>query len=119
MIFLGYTINMPYIASNIINIKLIKKTITIFAVGLIAVVAFTVPAIKEKSMASSMLQQNIEALARAENGQYDFPDGYPYSSRCNVKLSSGWFSGKCDVEILICQGGGNGCNSKSCPVHSH
>ena len=61
---------------------------------------------------SSLLMQNVEALA--EKGEYDFPDGFPYTSTCNVAISK---RNRCKVEVITCQGGGSGCNTKKCPVH--
>lgn len=59
-----------------------------------------------------LLAQNVEALAK--DGEYEYPDGYPYTSTCNVSISK-WK--RCKVEIITCQGGGAGCNSKKCPAH--
>ena len=63
---------------------------------------------------SDLLLANAEALADPDEGSYEYPDGYPYTSTCNVQISK---RRKCKVELIICQGGGNGCNSKSCPTH--
>ena len=60
-----------------------------------------------------LLLANAEALADGE-GAYEYPDGYPYSSRCNVQISK---RRRCRVEVIICQGGGHGCNSKGCSTH--
>lgn len=69
---------------------------------------------KEELKLSELTLRNAEALARGESGNYEFPDGYPYTTRCNVQISR--FK-RCKVEIIVCQAGGNGCNSKDCPVH--
>lgn len=61
---------------------------------------------------NSLLLANVEALADGE--EYEYPNGYPYSSTCNVSIGKGR---RCKVEIITCQGGGSGCNSKKCPVH--
>ena len=55
---------------------------------------------------------NVEALAQGEG--YEYPDGYPYYTTCNVAISA---HRKCKVEVIVCQAGGNGCNSKKCPQH--
>ena len=60
---------------------------------------------------NDLLMQNVEALAK---GDYDFPDGYPYTSTCNVSISK---NKRCKVEVITCQGGGAGCNEKGCPSH--
>lgn len=61
---------------------------------------------------------NVEALADNE-GDFEYPTGHPYSTTCNVAIGKNFFGGttKCKVEVIICQGGGAGCNSKKCPVH--
>ena len=64
---------------------------------------------------SDLLLANAEALAGPDEGSYEYPDGYAYSSTCNVVISK-WR--RCKVEVITCQGGGNGCNSKDCPTHS-
>ena len=67
-----------------------------------------------KTSEGALLLSNVEALTRDEGGQYEYPDGYMYSSICGVQISKGK---KCKVEIITCQGGGSGCNSKRCPTH--
>lgn len=102
--------------------KMKKKLIGIIAVVVIIVVAgYNVYAIQNSHnnvQLSELILANIEGLAYAEGsgetGQYEYPDGYPYTSTCNVRISK-WR--KCKVELIICQGGGSGCNSKNCPVH--
>ena len=68
----------------------------------------------DKNDGMSLFSSNVEALASGEGGQYDYPDGYAYTTICGVQISKGK---KCKVEIITCQGGGNGCNTKSCPTH--
>jgi len=65
---------------------------------------------------SGIALANVEALASGEDGnkEYEYKDGYPYSSICGVQISK---HKKCKVEVITCQGGGNGCNSKKCPTH--
>lgn len=61
---------------------------------------------------------NAEALAEEEGGTFEFSNGYPYITKCNVVIGSNWLGNKyCKVEVIICQGGGSGCNSKKCPSH--
>lgn len=65
---------------------------------------------------SALMLANIDALATNENGDgnFEFPNGAPYETRCNVSLG-GWR--KCSVRIINCQGGGSGCNRQDCPTH--
>lgn len=82
-----------------------------------AVVAINVNlVIPKQNNLSSLVLANLEALGRNESGgnSYDYPDGRAYSSICNVEISK-WR--RCKVEIVLCQGGGTGCNEKDCPVH--
>ena len=96
--------------------KKMKKTF-IGALPCIATVAFAT-FVGKKTLESSayesnsLLMQNVETLAQNEGGVYEYPDGYP--SICNVLIGK---SKRCKVEVIICQGGGSGCNSKKCPVH--
>lgn len=60
-----------------------------------------------------ILEANVEALTSGE-GNYDYPDGYPYSVKCNVSLGG---LRKCQATVITCQGGGSGCNERPCPVH--
>lgn len=67
---------------------------------------------------SELALANVEALAQSEGGDYEFKDGYLYSTTCNVAIGSSFLGTKrCKVEVIVCQGGGSGCNSKKCPVH--
>lgn len=61
---------------------------------------------------------NIEALTNGE-GSYEYPDGFAYTTTCNVAIGTTWWGGTrtCEVEVITCQGGGVGCNSKKCPAH--
>jgi len=73
---------------------------------------------QQKHELSDLALANVEALAQNEGGNYEFKDGYPYSTTCNVAIGKGIFGIKrCKVEVIVCQGGGTGCNSKKCPVH--
>ena len=59
---------------------------------------------------------NVEALA--EGGEYEYPDGAPYSFTCGIATSEGfWGENKCARRVVTCQGGGRGCNSSKCPSH--
>lgn len=67
---------------------------------------------------SEVVLANVEALAGSEDGTYDYPDGYPLISKCGVLIEDGWlFDTVCEVTIISCQGGGNGCNEQKCPSH--
>lgn len=73
---------------------------------------------------SQLLLANIDALTSiedAESGgsQFEYPDGYPFTTTCNVAIGKNWWGGtdRCEVVVITCQGGGSGCNSKKCPVH--
>lgn len=100
-----------------------KKIMGLIAIVAIATVAgynvYVSQAAHNNVRLSALILANIEVLAYAEGGgetgQYEYPDGYPYTMTCNVRVSK-WK--KCKVEIITCQGGGSGCNSKKCPVHN-
>jgi hypothetical protein len=70
-----------------------------------------------------LLKMNLDVLAQNESGDsevgsaYEYPDGYAYTHECGVKISNNWFSPRCKVIVINCQGGGAGCNSSGCPVH--
>ncbi|MCM1140050.1 MAG: hypothetical protein NC453_15900 [Muribaculum sp.] len=84
---------------------------------------------------SDIVLTNLVALANSEdsngNGggsdsgsedggkQYEYPNAYPYTTKCNVAIGKTWYGriSRCQVEVITCQGGGSGCNSKKCPVH--
>lgn len=67
------------------------------------------------SESNDLLLASVEALTQnTGGGEYEFPDGYPYTSTCNVAIGK---RRRCKVEIITCQGGGSGCNRKKCPVH--
>ena len=102
-----------------------KKKIGLSALGgvLLAVTAFsayrTYDAYATLKQESNLLLENLEALAiENESGgsEYEYPDGYPYPVTCNVKTGPRRWN-RCKVEIITCQGGGSGCNSKDCPSH--
>lgn len=99
--------------------KVIKKVKVLVASVLFCAMGYTGYTAHEKmtmSEATKFMNANIEALTSNEpgGGGYEYPDGYPYTVKCGVKIST--FS-KCQVQIITCQGGGNGCNSKKCPTH--
>lgn len=94
------------------RIKVLVVSVLFCAMGYTGYTAYEKMAMSE---AEKFMQANVEALTLGEpGGGYEYPDGYAYSSKCNVKLGT-W--SHCRVEIITCQGGGNGCNSKKCPVH--
>lgn len=57
---------------------------------------------------------NIEALSEQESG-WEYSNGIE-SGRfsCGAKLPGG---GKCTFQVITCQGGGSGCNSRKCNLH--
>lgn len=64
---------------------------------------------------NNLLAENVEALSQeTETKDFEYPNGYPYRSICNVQIGK---NQRCKVEVITCQGGGSGCNSKKCPVH--
>ena len=59
---------------------------------------------------------NIEALSGVESGtSWEYSDGIQ-SARfsCGARLANG---GKCTFQVITCQGGGKGCNSRPCNLH--
>ena len=65
---------------------------------------------------NDLFEQNLNALARGESGKYEYPDGYPFTVTCNVSI--GDKNKKCKATVVLCQGGGNGCNGRPCPMHN-
>lgn len=63
---------------------------------------------------SELALANVEALAQNEGGNFEYPTGKPYVFACGVK--TGVFQ-HCQAMIVTCQGGGSGCNSRTCPMH--
>lgn len=71
--------------------------------------------------AEKFMKANVEALTNDESGEgagFEYPNAFPLTFKCNVKIGSGILGGKCSATIVTCQGGGNGCNSRKCPVHN-
>lgn len=95
------------------KIKFLVASVLFCAMGY---VGYTAHEKMTATEAEEFMKANIEALTSGEpgGGGFEYPTGFPYTSECKVK--NGTFS-KCRVEIITCQGGGNGCNSKKCPVH--
>jgi len=64
---------------------------------------------------------NDGPITNVETGgsKYEYPDGRPLSSKCNVYLDKDFLGIpiRCKVTVITCQGGGDGCNSKDCPKH--
>ncbi len=83
--------------------------LSIIAISSVATFKSLIPNIEQTS---ELLSENAEALTNGE--EFEYPTGYPFSSRCGVKISR-WQ--KCSVMVITCQGGGSGCNSKKCPTH--
>ena len=93
-----------------------KKTMKIAIVAVVAAVAGTVTyqnQTKEVVM-SELALANVEALAQNEGSNFEYPTGKPYVFACGVK--TGVFQ-HCQAMIVTCQGGGSGCNSRTCPMH--
>lgn len=94
------------------------KKVYLVCLALFAALMITVIMRNEVSKADSLfLQDNVEALTGFE-GEFEYPRGYPYITTCQVSVSS--FMGipvRCGNTIIVCQGGGSGCNSLSCPMH--
>ena len=68
----------------------------------------------DKTSEGALLLSNVEALPHLFARGFLPRQPYMYSSICGVQISKGK---KCKVEIITCQGGGSGCNSKRCPTH--
>lgn len=96
-----------------------KKTLkSALAMAVILIAGYGVYTSQPETELSELALANVEALAQSESGDYEFKDGYPYSTTCNVAIGTGfWGTKRCKVEVIVCQGGGSGCNSKKCPVH--
>lgn len=96
-----------------------NKPVKLILMLIVALVGgYGVYASQQENELSELALANVEALAQSEGGDYEFKDGYPYSTTCNVAIGTGIFGTKrCKVEVIVCQGGGTGCNSKKCPVH--
>lgn len=66
---------------------------------------------------------NIEALADGENVSpgfsWEYSDGKPMLFDCNAKIGEYIFGiyKECGFQVVMCQGGGSGCNERRCPEH--
>lgn len=87
----------------------------LISAAVIVVLLTSLVTVKTNNGLNAIAQQNIEAIAQNEHGIYDYPDGYAIVTKCGVSLGS-WYD-KCTATIVICAGGGAGCNEKQCPVH--
>lgn len=86
-------------------------------VSVAALVGYTAYSSQKSAPMSNLVKANIEALADGESS-YEYPDGFPFSFECGVKIGEGFWGDKtCSVTVVTCQGGGSGCNSRPCPVH--
>lgn len=95
-----------------------KKKV-LFAAGAMIIAAAVSVAVCmnfNQSRHGDLFEQNLDALAKGEQGKYDYPDGYPYTVTCNVSI--GDKNKKCKATVVLCQGGGNGCNERLCPAHN-
>lgn len=99
--------------------QIMKKNIIIISSIIIASISGYIHYDLQKSnhQLSPMQLANIEAIAAGENGEFEYPNGAPYSFTCNIKVSSGIFNSKCGRTVVTCQGGGSGCNPSACPLH--
>lgn len=72
-----------------------------------------------KNQMSDLGLANVEALANSEGGGFQYPNGAAIITDCNVAIGTTIFGlhQRCKVTVVICQGGGTGCNSRICPVH--
>ena len=93
------------------NLKLKIAMVTVVA----AVAGYVTYQNQTKEIGMSELAlANVEALAQNEGGNFEYPTGKPYVFACGVK--TGVFQ-HCQAMIVTCQGGGSGCNSRTCPMH--
>lgn len=110
--------------------KVNNKLFCLSVVMLAATGIFCAHRHKTQLQSGDVALANIEALTNgngessdsgSESGgsSYEYPNGYPYTFKCNVAIGKTWYGGvsRCQVEVITCQGGGSGCNSKKCPVH--
>lgn len=95
-----------------------KNKVKLFLVATFVMVAgHNVYTSQQEINISALSMANVEALANEES-KFEYPDGYPYSSTCNVAIGSSiWGTKRCKVEVITCQGGGTGCTPKDCPSH--
>ncbi|MBD5325262.1 MAG: hypothetical protein HDS04_01120 [Bacteroides sp.] len=78
---------------------------------------------------NDIILANLEALLDSENtsgglidgekdGGFEYPNGDAIAMDCNVLLEKGYFRDiLCKVKVIVCEGGGSGCNPKKCPKH--
>ncbi len=100
---------------NLIHEMMKKKILRLVLLAVIAIcttIGIT-NANRENEFTLSLILANTEALAAGEG--FEYPTGYPYYTKCGVAISK---HRTCKVEVIVCQGGGSGCNSKKCPQHS-
>ena len=82
-------------------------------------IGYNVHTSKQNVEMSNLTMTNIEALAQNESGEFEYPNSFPFVTVCNVAIGENIFGiQRCKATIIVCQGGGNGCNSRRCPVHS-
>ncbi len=89
-----------------------------FVAAFASIAGYGVYTSQQKVEMSDLAKANVEALAQSEGNNFEYTNGYPYSTTCNVAIGSNfWGTQRCKVEVIVCQGGGSGCNPKKCPVH--
>lgn len=64
---------------------------------------------------------NNGPITNEETGQntFDYPTGKPRIFDCDVYLDKDFWGYpiRCKAKVVICEGGGQGCNEKDCPAH--
>ena len=97
-----------------------KKVIMLSCIAAVAIATFVgTKAFQSNAYENGLLNQNVEALSQGDgdgDGSYfACPTCYPYFMTCNVQISR---RKTCLVDIIWCEGGGEGCNPKKCPTHN-
>lgn len=94
-----------------------KKTVYTIIASMTLVLSCVLAFMVERNIPDNdLLNKNIEVLTGGET--FDYESGYPYYTTCNAVVGS--FLGipvRCGNTIVICQGGGNGCNEHHCSIH--
>jgi len=101
-----------------------KRVITLSCIAAVAIATL----VGTKTLQSNAYEsnglfiQNVEALAQSDAGDqgdqggsyFVCPTCYPYYMTCNTQISR---RQTCQVPLIWCEGGGEGCNPKKCPSH--
>ena len=95
-----------------------KKTI-LLAAGAVLLAATVSTFVYVKNGSDSMdelFKANVEALTNDEGFEYE--NGSPIVTTCGVLIGENfWGKQYCQATLVICQGGGKGCNERGCPIH--